>query len=421
MLLNPVFTFLRRLRRDERGNIVMIVAAAFPLLIGAAGLAVDGTEWMMQKRFIQAATDQAAIAGVYGLIQNQDMQDAVSDSLAKDKAVSANSSIQAQQSPAGYEKDPFAVAVHVAVPAHLFFTSMFMKSPPIIMADATASAVKNGDFCAFALGDVEDTGVIVRPNSDVEMECGVATNSSSAKAALQADGSSSLEAPRVAAYGGIDGKDAIHNSNVRAHALQQEDPLEGTEPPLVPNTGCPNVTINPDSGGETALDPGCYANMVLNGNVRLQNGEYILNRGNFVVGPQGHISCDACTIFLTSESAATDSGSIGKVKISTDATVKMNATREGPNAGILFYQDRHAARDLPGDENRIGGSSFSKLNGILYFPSETLYLDGNANADLQCTRLLAKRLVFAGRVYISKKCDGGERMIFEGTEVRLIS
>jgi hypothetical protein len=416
-----VSTLIRKLRRDERGNIVMIVAAAFPLLIGAAGLAVDGTQWMMQKRQIQQATDGAAIAGVYGLIQNQGMQEAVSDSLAHGGVVPANASIQTEQSPPGYEKDPFAVAVHVTAPVHLFFTSMFLKSPPVISVDATASAVKNGDFCAFALGDIDDTGVVVRPNSDVEMECGVATNSSSAKAALQADGSSSLEAPRVAVFGGIDGRDSIHHSNVRSHALQQEDPLEGTEPPLVPNTGCPNVTINPDSGGETMLDPGCYANMMLNGNVRLQNGEYILNKGNFVVGPQGHVSCDACTIFLTSETAATDGSSIGKVRISSDATVKMNATREGPNAGILFYQDRHAARDLPGDENRVGGSSFSKLNGILYFPSETLYLDGNMHADLQCTRLLARRLVFAGKVYISKTCDGGDKMIFEGTEVRLLT
>src|SRR5205823_15106047 len=166
-------------------------------------------------------------------------------------------------------------------------------------------------------GEMDDSGVVIRPNSDVQMDCGIATNSTSAKAALQADGSSNLQAPRVVAYGGIDGKDAIHHSNVRAHGLQQEDPFEDTAPPLVPNTGCPNVKSNPDSGGETVLDPGCYANMTLNGNVRLQDGEYILNRGNFVVGPQGHVSCDACTIFLTSEAAATDGGSIGKVVISS--------------------------------------------------------------------------------------------------------
>jgi Flp pilus assembly protein TadG len=413
--------FMRKLLPDQRGNVALIVAAAFPLLIGAAGHAVDGVEWVLQKRQIQAATDSAAMAGVYSLIAEQDMKTTVSDNLARSGAVPANASVQADQSPAGHGNDPFAVAVQVAVPAHMTFSSMFMSKPPIITAEATASVVKNGQYCAFALGPIDDTGVVIRPNSSVEMDCGIATNSS-AKAAVQADSSSSLKSPLIVAIGAIDDEGGLHNSGMRPHSIAQEDPLEGTDPPLVPNTGCPNATVNADSTGETVLDPGCYANMMLNGNVRLQDGEYILNRGNFVVGPAAHVSCDACTIFLTSEDAATDGGSIGKVKISSDATVKMSATREGPNAGILFYQDRHAARDLPGDENRIGGSSFSSLKGILYFPSETLYLDGNMSPDLQCTRLLAKRLVFAGRVYIGKTCDGPNgKSTFEGTEVRLIA
>ena len=161
--------------------------------------------------------------------------------------------------------------------------------------------------------------------------------------------------------------------------------------------------------------------MVLNGNVRLQNGEYILNRGQFVVGPAAHVECDACTIFLTSEEAATVPGSIGKVKISSEATVKMSATREGPNAGILFYQDRHATSDLPGEENRLGGNSFSKLDGLIYFPSETVYVDGNMHPDVQCSRFIARRLVFAGQVYIGEKCDGLDKVTFAVTEVRLIS
>ena len=52
--------------------------------------------------------------------------------------------------------------------------------------------------------------------------------------------------------------------------------------------------------------------------------------------------------------------------------------------------------------------------------NETIYVDGNMSPDLQCTRLLAKRLVFSGRVYINRKCDG-DKTTFEGTEVRLIS
>ncbi len=408
----------RGLLADRRGNAGIVIAAGFPLLIGAAGLAVDTVQWIMQKRAVQAAADGAAEAGVYGLIDNEDMDNAVNNSLARDRNVPANANIQAIQSPPDHQTDPFAVTVRLTVPARTTFASMFMRRPLAITAEATASVVENGQYCAFALGSIDDSGVVIRPNTGVEMDCGIATNSSAAKA-VDVDGSSTLKSPSILAYGGVDSGGPIQDSRVRAHGLSQDDPLEDTEPPLIPNTGCPNATVN--AGGEqTVLEPGCYANMTLNGNVRLQDGEYILNRGNFVVGPTGHIECDACTIFLTSETAATDPNSIGKVKISTEATVKLNATREGPNAGILFYQDRHAARDLPGDENRIGGSSFSSLSGLLYFPSETLYLDGNMGADLQCTRLLAKRLVFAGRVFISKKCDGLGRMTFAASEVRLI-
>ncbi len=412
---------LRGLLPDQSGNAALVAAAVFPLLIGSAGLAVDGIQWVVQKRQIQAAADGAAIAGVYGLIGGEDVDSAVSDSIARTGEVPSNASIQVVQSPPGHEKDPFAVTVHVTVPARMTFTSMFMKSPPIITSDSTASVVPNGHFCAFALGNTDDTGVVVRPNSSVQMDCGIATNSSSAKAAIQSDSSSTIQSSSIFAAGGIADGNSIKNSKVRAYALTQSDPLEGTDPPLIPNTGCPNATINPDSGGETVLQPGCYANMTLNGNVRLQDGEYILNQGNFVVGEQGHVSCDACTIFLTSENAATNPATIGKVKISSDATVKMSATREGPNAGILFYQDRHANADLPGDENRIGGGSFTKLNGLIYFPGETVYVDANMNPDVQCTRFVAKRLVFAGRVYINSKCDGLDKMTFEATEVRLVS
>jgi hypothetical protein len=297
---------------------------------------------------------------------------------------------------------------------------MFMRHPPVISAEATASVVKNGHYCAFALGSMSDEpGLILRANSDVQIDCGITTNSSSHEA-LQGETGSNIKAAALRAYGGFMNWAAIKHSGVREHALEQDDPLADSDPPQVPNTGCPNATINAGSK-EITLDPGCYGNMTLNGTVRLQDGEYIINEGNFVVGPEGHVECDACTIYLTSENAATDPGSIGRVLISSDATVKMSATREGPDSGILFYQDRHAAaNDLPGEENRIGGGSFSNLKGMIYFPSQTVYVDATMSPEMQCTRFVARRLVFAGRVYIGKGCDGMDKMTFAATEVRLI-
>ena len=414
---------VRQLLPDQRGNVALVVAAVFPLLIGAAGLAIDGTAWVLQKRQIQQAADSAAMAGVYSLIASQDMQNSVNSSIVHSGTVADNASIEAVQSPPGHENDPFAVKVAIATPARMIFSRMFMHSPPVITADATASVVQNGQFCAFALGAMRDEpGLVLRPNSNVEMDCGVTTNSSS-PTALDADTSSTLQALALRAFGSFgygNARKAIHDSGVHEQALEQDDPLQDTDPPLIPNTGCPNATVNP-GGQEVALDPGCYGNMNLNGNVRLQDGEYILNRGNFIIGPQAHVQCDACTIFLTSDAAATEPGSIGKVKMSTQGTVKLSATREGPNAGILFYQDRHAPPELPGDENRIGGNSFSKLSGMIYFPTETIYVDGNDSPDVKCSRFIARRLVFAGRVYVGKGCDTADKMMFAVTEVRLIS
>ena len=418
-LTGRILRQLRRILPDQRGNVAMVVAAVFPLLLAAAGLAVDGVEWVMQKRQIQAAADGAAMAGVYGLIASEDLDNTVNRSINQTVTVPGTASIQAIQRPPGRDSDPFAVNVKIAAPAYMTFSRMFMKHPTVISAEATATVVKNGHYCAFALGAMDDEpGLVLRPDSDVQADCGVTTNATS-KRSLEAQGASTIEAKALRSYSSLGDFKAAIKSGIREHALLQDDPLGDTDPPLVPNTGCANVTINPDAQ-ETALDPGCYGNMNLNGPVRLQNGEYILNRGTFIVGEHGHVECDACTIFLTSDSAATEPGSIGKVKIASDATVKMSATREGPDAGILFYQDRHAATDLPGDENRLGGGNFSKLNGLIYFPSQTVYVDGNMRPDVQCTRFIARRLVFAGHVYIAENCDGLDKVTFAATEVRLI-
>ena len=60
-----MFGFFKKLRRNQRGNVLIITAAAMPLLVGAAGLATDTIQWVLWKRQLQRAADSAAIAGVY--------------------------------------------------------------------------------------------------------------------------------------------------------------------------------------------------------------------------------------------------------------------------------------------------------------------------------------------------------------------
>jgi hypothetical protein len=406
-----------RLLRDQRGNVLAMTAVALPLIIASAGLAVDTAQWVFAKRSLQAAADSAAIAGVYGLIQNGDMETAVDRSLAARRDLDPKRSASAEQSPQGHTDDPFAVRVRLAAPAGLVFSSLFLRSAPTIAAEAIATVVENGEYCAFAIGSDSETGLRIEPASSVEMECGIATNSSSSEA-IKADGSALLLAERISAFGGIAAEGL--KSRARSYGLRQKDPLADTEPPLVPDTGCPNVTVNAGPGGRVTIEPGCYGNMVLDGPVHLLDGEYILNRGSLLVGSTAEVTCKACTIFLTSDSAATDPGSIGKVQFHHHAKVQLSAPTQGPNSGILIYQDRHASGDKDRGDNIIAGSSFSKLEGLIYFPSETLRVDAQMAPDIQCARFIGRRLVFEGRVLIAKSCSASKVMNFRGTDVRLV-
>src|SRR4029453_2947622 len=60
-----------KLWNNERGNMVVIAAAALPMLVGSAGLASDTIQWALWKRQIQRAADSAAMAGVYAIVQGK--------------------------------------------------------------------------------------------------------------------------------------------------------------------------------------------------------------------------------------------------------------------------------------------------------------------------------------------------------------
>ena len=422
MMALRVAALLRSLVADERGNVLAMTAVGIPLLLGCAGLAVDTIQWVSAKRELQSAADAAAIAGVYGLIQTGEMEMAVDRSLARDKSLDPRRAVLAERSPLPLKDDPFAVRVSISSPTKMFFSSMFLERPPTITVEATASVVENGEFCAFAIGADDRSGLRIEPNSTVQMDCGIAANSPSAKAVL-ADGSAKIEAEQIVAFGGIEAEGS-QSTRVRSYGVKQKDPLAERDPPLIPSSGCPNVTVNADAAqtnaGRVVLEPGCYGNMLIDGPVFLSDGEYILNRGNLVVGGSADLTCKSCTIFLTSEQAGTDPWSIGKVQIDAKAKVKMSAPTQGPNAGLLMYQDRRAAGTRDEIENVISGNSFSEYKGLIYFPAQILRIDAESTPDIQCGRFIGRRLILQGRVLIAKSCSSSLVMNFKGTTVRLV-
>lgn len=396
------------------------MAAALPFLIGTVGLAVDTVSWVFSKRQLQQVADSAAMAGVYALVQGTNADYAVEQEIGRSKVDDPRLSTALNYSPDGYDGDPMAIEVELSRNAPLSFTSLFVKNAFAITASATATVVESGDFCALALDAGSNTGILLKRDSTVELECGMAANSSGAQAIMGEYGSQ-LAAAKAIAFGGIQGN--VGGSAVRAYSLRQKDPYKDLSAPEIPNTGCPNTTVNANASriGGAALKPGCYGNLVLNGRVELQPGEYVLNGGNMIVGPNADVSCNGCTIILTSESASAAPGSVGKLRIDKRAKVRMSARREGPYSGILVYQDRRAAPDVPGEENILSGGSMSKLEGLIYFPAQSLTVDASAAPDMRCARLIGRRMVVQGRLVIARDCSiGGKSISFAAAQVRLV-
>ncbi len=422
-----MIAFLKRLWRDRRGNALVIAAAALPLVLGSAGLASDTIEWALWKRQLQRAADSAAMAGVYTIAQDEGSRTNVIPAVDRDLAINNHVGITTTRTAGvpttgAYASDPHAVRVTLAVQKALSFSSFFLSAAPTITASATATIVPSGTYCVVSLIDIAQTGITATGNSSVNLGCGMITNSTSMGAAI-ATGSTNVTASPIAAVGGIAASDNWGSGTIlQPFTMAQADPFADVPPPTFPTGNCGNVNVN--ANATATLDPGCYGNMTLNGDVTLNPGIYILDAGSLSIGAQAHVRCASpgCTFVLSSRTAATNPSSIGNVDINGGAEVDLVASESGTYEGIIMYQDRRAVSGTSANQNNhLNGNSESSFVGAFYFPSQNTTFNGTAGMTTTCMQLVAYTVTFSGNMNIDNNCDDdSDDDRFVGKQVRLV-
>ena len=138
LVLGTYRSMLGRLRRSQSGNALIMVAACMPVLVGAAGFAVDTANWTIWRRQLQREADSAAIAGAYAKLQGRDASAAVTSDLNRSNTLtlSAPATVQTPPTVGSYTADASAVRVALAVQKRLPFSGSFMASVPVIAAAA---------------------------------------------------------------------------------------------------------------------------------------------------------------------------------------------------------------------------------------------------------------------------------------------
>ncbi len=410
-----MIAFIKRLWRDRRGNALIIAGAALPLLVGAAGLAVDTIQWTMWKRQLQRAADSAAFAGVYAAVEDNDGMtpaQAIDGDLLKHNstgiALLSGYPQVAYPTPSGYTD---AVEVTLAVQKRLGFSSLFMSSAPIIRTTGRAAVFEAYSYCAIARATT-GPGIVIAGSTNVDLGCGAISNSTDSINSVNVNGTGhTFSADPVAAVGGID--DAINGSpNLQPFALEMEDPYASLSTALPSGAPCGNFNNPSKTNPDGSKKPGCYNNFNLGGGtVELSPGVYYLNNTDLQLTGNERLVGEGVTIILTGSDP-------GNLRMAGNASLDLTAPITGPYANMVLIQSPNA--DV-GNDNTINGDNNTAIDGAIYFPNGDLTFSGSSAGATQCAMIVGWTLTFTGDADIqndTSSCEADTQVA--GRKVRLI-
>ena len=418
-----MLAFMKKLWRDKRGNALIIGAGSLPLLIGSVGLATDTVQWTLWKRQLQRAADSAAYAGVYAKFQDGSPNTAVATDLGNNNhlwvpLLGGYPQVSEPIDTTAYTKQ---VEVGLAVQQQLGFSSMFMSAAPIITVTARAAAIDGDDFCVVALENTNESGIIIQGSTNVNMGCGMISNSPSSSVSVGVNGTAhNVTAEPVAGAGGVPDINGVDTET--SYHLAQPDPYKDKySTDIPPSETCGGMSDNHaavQTPGKTTLDPGCYSGnnqfKFTGGNYHLNPGTYYLDSIDFIANG-GTITGTGVTIILTGSSP-------GQISMNGNATLQLSAPTDptDPYYKLLLMQSPTAANIL--NANVINGGTSSLLDGTIYIPNQKVTFSGSSSASTRCAMVVARRVEFAGNANIQNDtvgCVANSKVL--GKVIRLIA
>lgn len=418
---------LTRLRRNERGNVLFLVAAGLPMTVGAAAMTTDMIQWTLWNRELQRQADSGALAGAYALTQSKTVSSSVTTDLGKnaDPTLTVTSTIENAPTAGSYAGNTKAVRVILQTSRKLPFSSLFLSTPPTIKVEATAAVVSVGQYCVVALENTPAIGINMGGSTTVNLGCGMIANSTGTNGinAVNAYGSAAINSSPVAAVGGLSTDSHFASGTVfLPYSPPQADPFATLPNPSLPGDCGGNIynNVSVQPSDVTTLSPGCYNNgLDIKGTVTLNPGTYYIDGSSFKVNSGAVINGTGVTIILTSSTAATSPSSVATIDINGGATLNLSASTSGTYAGVLIYQDRRA--NDSGTE-KINGNASSFLQGAIYMPSREVQFTGTSGMSTNCLQLVSRRVILSGNSAINNSCPSGSgAKAFDGTRVRLVA
>jgi len=383
---------LRQLRRADKGQAMVIIAFALAVLAMTAGLGVDVSFLRYQKQQMQKAADAGALAGASVLLYGGNYVAAAQNDAAANGFTNGTKGITVTvNSPPTTVGDPFYgntgyVEVIVGQAQPLFFMPVGGFDTVNISARSVTSAVASASACIYALDPTDPETFLVDRNVSISSECGIFVDSSNATALRKDGASGTVVASSIAVVGGYSGTGFTPTPVTGLAPVS--DPLAGMPPPHVAS-----VCATPSG---TTYSPGTYCGEIRisgNGTYTFQPGVYTLLGGMRVTG--GPTLNGRGVLFYNSYNRTI---SYGGISIAGNVTLNLSAQTTGPQAGILFFQDRSIP--VGSASSSFLGTSGENFMGGLYFPTTGLEFKGTPGVNIPAV-LVGWTLEFKGDAEIN--------------------
>ena len=385
--------------RDKRGQMAIIFSLTLPVLLSAVGIAVDYTAWTRQQAKLQGIADATAIAAARELyMANADISqvNTIANTFANAQlmgdtsngAVSVLATVKDDASSDG--ERVAAVQVDVSQGRTAYFTGFVAGSMEPLGATAVARVLGGGRLCVIGLDKDASTTIELTQQAQVTAtECAVYSNATSASG-IDAGDMSQLAAELICSAGGTYGGSSNFSPEPLTDCPAIEDPLSDRPAPYYSGCDYTDFLVASDDDEVTRLYPGVYCGgiEIKDSRVEFRPGTYIIKDGPLKVVANAQVWGEHVGFYLTGDGAVYSFGS--------QSDVDFTAPRDGPLAGILFFEDRDAPE---GRRHVISSKRADNLLGTIYL-SRGVFVVSTTNKVAQDSAYTA---VIANRIELSKK------------------
>jgi Flp pilus assembly protein TadG len=394
----------RALVADTRGNIMVLMALALPVLLGMLGIAVEAGHWYLTKRDMQNAADAAVIAA---------STNGATGAVAEAKAVTARYgytdgagdttiAVSTAASCPGGGSNCYSVTVtrKLAQSFSLFTgfdggSTIGTRKAISLNAVAVASVgTVNREYCILALDTSGDAFRLNgAPNANLA-GCNVMSNAN-----MRCNGHDS-DADIADAVGTNSGCGNTRNSGVAAVS----DPYSSRASAIPANT-CSSYPTTATGGNLLSGSYSWTGNQSFCGNVKLTGNVTLTGSNTVIVIQNGGLNLNGFTLATASGSTATIvfSGTAGAYAHtpSGSGTLDIQAPTSGNWSGIAMYQDPALTTNV--DISFAGNSPTWNITGLVYMPKAAVTFSGAVNKSsygASCVGFVIKSMLVNGTANI---------------------